>query len=97
FADVLLEALAVAPRERAVEVVGHELHELLAGEVSHRFPLDTARARPVPSSALGAGVLAGWSRRARERYALPPSSSLRHRVAGSPAPAGAAARRWRRR
>src|SRR5581483_12239813 len=96
-ADVPLESLTVPPRQRAVEIVGDELHELLAGEVSHRLRPDMPRAPRAPSTARGAGALVDSSRRSRERYALPRSSSLRRLAAGSPAPAAAAAARSQRR
>src|SRR5262249_39244389 len=94
--DVPVEALAVTARERAVEVVGDELHELSAGEISHRRP-GSPRGPRAPSSARGEGALVGWSRRAGERYEPRPSSSLRRRGAGSPVPAAAAASRLPRR
>src|SRR5436305_5510896 len=72
--DVLLEAPAVAPRERTFEVVRDELDELFASEISHRRP-DTPRAPHAPSSVLGGGALVDWSPRCPERYEPPRSSS----------------------
>src|SRR5262249_994578 len=89
--DVRLEALAVGVRERALEVVGDELDELLAGQAARRAAAVAAAAEEsveevrhwsssprvphAPSIGRGAGALSDLSRRCPKRYARPPRTS----------------------
>ena len=91
-----LEARTVTPRERALQILGHELHELPTRQplspahtlvlLDRRLTFDRARCKSTPDS----------SPTAPERYRPPPSTSPPRREArsrGAAAPEGGQSRR----
>jgi NAD(P)-dependent dehydrogenase (short-subunit alcohol dehydrogenase family) len=89
--DVRVEARAVGVAQCALEVVGHELDELLATEPGLaaaaedsvdqiRHLRSSPRALRAPWSARGAGAPVDWSRRCPKRYAPPPKIGRRRRA-----------------
>src|SRR5262249_55232153 len=77
--NVLLEPSVIGIVQRALEIVRHELDELLAAQLfdlTHlRSPQGSPRAPVEPSTVRGGGAPADWSRSRPGRYTSRPSST----------------------